>query len=186
MAQTGTSNRSMICWVVGLIGGVIAFLILKGALGMIWAFVLAVVVGLCLCFILSKSFSAAGDEAAAVPPTANKAAPMAQPAPAPTPETPVAEPEAPAVEPEVHVPAAPDDLKKLKGVGPKIEEKLHAAGITTFAQIAAWGPEEIAKMDDLLSFKGRIERDGWVEQAKTLSVGGLTEFAKRVEDGDVY
>lgn len=79
-----------------------------------------------------------------------------------------------------------DDLKQLKGVGPKLEQKLVEAGVTSFAQIAAWGPEDIAKMDDLLSFKGRITRDGWVEQAKTLAGGGETEFSKRVEDGDVY
>lgn len=62
--------------------------------------------------------------------------------------------------------AGADDLKKLTGVGPALEKKLHEAGVTSFAQIAAWGPEDIAEMDDKLSFKGRIERDGWVEQAK--------------------
>ncbi|SFK54213.1 endonuclease [Shimia haliotis] len=64
-----------------------------------------------------------------------------------------------------------DDLKLLKGVGPALEKKLHAAGVTTFAQIAAWGSQDIADMDDKLSFKGRIERDGWVEQAKKLASG---------------
>ena len=62
--------------------------------------------------------------------------------------------------------AGADDLKKLSGVGPALEKKLHENGVTSFAQIAAWGPEDIADMDDKLSFKGRIERDGWVEQAK--------------------
>ena len=79
-----------------------------------------------------------------------------------------------------------DDLKQLKGVGPALEKKLHAAGVTSFAQIAAWGSEDIAEMDDKLSFKGRIERDGWVEQAKTLAAGGETEFSKKVAKGDVY
>ncbi|MEM9426351.1 MAG: 50S ribosomal protein L21 [Pseudomonadota bacterium] len=65
--------------------------------------------------------------------------------------------------------AGADDLKKLSGVGPALEKKLHEAGVTSFAQIAAWGPEEIADMDEKLSFKGRIERDGWVEQATTLA-----------------
>ncbi|PSL21859.1 NADH-quinone oxidoreductase subunit E [Shimia abyssi] len=88
--------------------------------------------------------------------------------------------------PAVATPAAPDDLKQLKGVGPKLEEKLHAAGVTTFAQIAAWGADDIAEMDDKLSFKGRIERDGWVEQAKTLAAGKETEFSKRVAKGGVY
>jgi len=67
--------------------------------------------------------------------------------------------------------AGADDLKKLSGVGPALEKKLHEAGVTTFAQIAAWGAEDIAAMDEKLSFKGRIEREGWVEQAKTLAQG---------------
>ncbi|MEL6643479.1 MAG: 50S ribosomal protein L21 [Pseudomonadota bacterium] len=65
--------------------------------------------------------------------------------------------------------AGADDLKKLSGVGPALEKKLHGFGVTTFAQIAAWGPEEIAEFDEKLSFKGRIERDGWVDQAKALA-----------------
>ncbi len=62
--------------------------------------------------------------------------------------------------------AGADDLKQLSGVGPALEKKLHAAGVTTFAQIAAWTPEDVAAMDEQLSFKGRIEREGWIEQAK--------------------
>ncbi len=60
----------------------------------------------------------------------------------------------------------PDDLKKISGVGPKLESTLHQIGVFHFDQIAEWGPEEIAYMDDHLSFKGRIERDNWIEQAK--------------------
>ncbi|QDC09502.1 50S ribosomal protein L21 [Oceanicola sp. D3] len=62
-----------------------------------------------------------------------------------------------------------DDLKQLSGVGPALEKKLHEAGVTTFAQIAAWTADDIAAMDEKLSFKGRIEREGWVEQAKDLA-----------------
>lgn len=65
--------------------------------------------------------------------------------------------------------AAGDDLTRLSGVGPALEKKLHAAGVTSFAQIAAWGPEDVADFDEKLSFKGRIEREGWIEQAKTLA-----------------
>mmetsp|Transcript_18304 Transcript_18304/g.29220 ORF Transcript_18304/g.29220 Transcript_18304/m.29220 type:complete len:385 (-) Transcript_18304:30-1184(-) len=79
-----------------------------------------------------------------------------------------------------------DDLKQLKGVGPALEKKLHDNGVTTFAQIAAWNAEDIADMDDKLSFKGRIERDGWVDQAKRLAAGEETEFSKKVAKGDVY
>lgn len=62
-----------------------------------------------------------------------------------------------------------DDLKQLSGVGPALEKKLHANGVTTFAQIAAWTEADIADFDEKLSFKGRIEREGWVEQAKALA-----------------
>ena len=65
--------------------------------------------------------------------------------------------------------AGSDDLKLLSGVGPALEKKLHENGVTSFAQIAAWGEAEIAEFDEKLSFKGRIEREGWVEQAKALA-----------------
>ncbi|MGI1661170.1 NADH-quinone oxidoreductase subunit NuoE [Palleronia sp. KMU-117] len=74
---------------------------------------------------------------------------------------------------------APDDLKKLKGVGPALEKKLHAAGVTSFAQIAGWTEAEIAAFDETLNFKGRIAREGWVEQARILAAGGETEFSQR-------
>ncbi|QGX98543.1 50S ribosomal protein L21 [Roseovarius faecimaris] len=67
--------------------------------------------------------------------------------------------------------AAGDDLKQLSGVGPALEKKLHEAGVTTFAQIAAWNDDDVAAMDEKLSFKGRIEREGWIEQAKELAKG---------------
>lgn len=59
-----------------------------------------------------------------------------------------------------------DDLKKISGVGPKLEGLLNQNGVFHFDQIAAWNTAEIAYMDDQLSFKGRIERDGWIDQAK--------------------
>ncbi|MEO0922747.1 MAG: 30S ribosomal protein S2 [Pseudomonadota bacterium] len=65
----------------------------------------------------------------------------------------------------------PDDLKKISGVGPVLEQKLHALGITRFSQVAAFTPEDIAKVDDALSFKGRIERDNWLGQAAELAKG---------------
>ena len=64
--------------------------------------------------------------------------------------------------------AGADDLKVLSGVGPALEKKLHAEGITTFAQIAVWNDADVESFGEKLSFKGRIEREGWIEQAKTL------------------
>ncbi len=62
-----------------------------------------------------------------------------------------------------------DDLKKISGVGPVLEKKLNSLGITTFKQIAAFSKEDIAKVDEVLNFKGRIERDEWLKQAKELA-----------------
>ena len=59
----------------------------------------------------------------------------------------------------------PDDLKRISGVGPKLEGILHSNGVFHFDQIMAWGPSDVAYMDDQLSFKGRIDRDNWIEQA---------------------
>ncbi len=64
-----------------------------------------------------------------------------------------------------------DDLTQISGVGPVIVKKLHALGVTTFAQIAAWSKDDIADMDDKLNFKGRIDRDEWLKQAKELAKG---------------
>ncbi|MDX5464726.1 MAG: 50S ribosomal protein L21 [Alphaproteobacteria bacterium] len=66
---------------------------------------------------------------------------------------------------------AADDLKKISGVGPVLEKKLHALGITQYAQIAAFTADEIARVDEVLNFKGRIEREDWVSQAKALAAG---------------
>ena len=68
-------------------------------------------------------------------------------------------------------PAGADDLKKLSGVGPVLEKKLQAAGVTSFAQIAGWTDKDIEEFDEKLDFKGRIEREGWVDQAKKLAAG---------------
>ncbi|MEE4186857.1 MAG: 50S ribosomal protein L21 [Roseobacter sp.] len=76
-----------------------------------------------------------------------------------------------ATEAKAEAPVAADDLKKLSGVGPALEKKLIEGGVTSFAQIAAWTEEDVAAMDEKLSFKGRIEREGWIEQAKELSKG---------------
>ncbi len=67
--------------------------------------------------------------------------------------------------------ASADDLTKLSGVGPVLAQKLIDGGVTSFAQIAAWKKKDVEEFDEKLSFKGRIEREGWVDQAKTLAKG---------------
>ncbi|KIC42083.1 NADH dehydrogenase [Ruegeria sp. ANG-R] len=80
----------------------------------------------------------------------------------------------------------PDDLKMLKGVGPKLEETLNELGFYHYDQIAKWTPEQVAWVDARLKFKGRIERDGWIEQAAKLAAGEQTEFAKRAKEDGTY
>jgi small subunit ribosomal protein S2 len=63
---------------------------------------------------------------------------------------------------------APDDLTKLTGVGPQLEKKLNDAGIYHYWQLAAMKPEDMQKVDADLKLHGRIERDNWIPQARTL------------------
>lgn len=84
------------------------------------------------------------------------------------------------------VAGAPDDLKAIKGVGPKIEVQLHERGITTYAQVAALGGDDIEMLGEAIKGASTARLTQWVEQAKILAAGGETEFSKRVKDGDVY
>ncbi len=65
--------------------------------------------------------------------------------------------------------SAADKLTTINGIGPVIEGKLNDLGITTFAQVAAFTPEQVEEVNGKLSFKGRIEREEWIEQAKKLA-----------------
>ncbi|MEQ9259999.1 MAG: NADH:ubiquinone oxidoreductase [Roseovarius sp.] len=90
------------------------------------------------------------------------------------PAKPVSTPAPKAAEPRPEALSAPegkpDDLKKIKGIGPKLEALCHAKGIYHFHQIAAWDAAQVAWMDDNLEgFRGRVSRDGWVEQARRLA-----------------
>jgi NADH-quinone oxidoreductase subunit E len=71
-------------------------------------------------------------------------------------------------------PEEPDDLKLISGIGPKLEQVLNGLGVWTYGQIASWGREEIAWVDDYLSFKGRIGRDDWIGQAAKLAASKTT------------
>ena len=106
---------------------------------------------------------------------AKKAAPKK--AAAPKAETPAAEAAAPAAKPEVdsrgriaNLEGKPDNLKKISGVGPVLEKRLHEAGIYFFWQVAALKEEQITELEEEMSFPGRITRDEWIKQAE--------EFAK--------
>ncbi len=74
----------------------------------------------------------------------------------------------------------PDDLTKIKGVGKKLEKLCNDLGVWHYDQIAGWTEEEIAWVDENLEgFKGRVTRDGWVEQAKALARNETPAFVRR-------
>jgi NADH-quinone oxidoreductase subunit E len=80
---------------------------------------------------------------------------------------------------------AKDKLQRIRGIGPVNEGKLNGLGIFHFDQIGAWTREEIRWVGTYLAFPGRIDREDWVGQAKTLASGADTDFSKRVDKGHV-
>ncbi|SIO15429.1 Predicted 5' DNA nuclease, flap endonuclease-1-like, helix-3-turn-helix (H3TH) domain [Parasphingorhabdus marina DSM 22363] len=146
-------------------------------------------------------------EVAEEPKAAPVAAPEPAPAPAPSPKPapaartkPVAAAATPTPKPRVRKPAKPtppppppggkpnipqasgdpDNLRLIKGVGPKLNTLLNNLGITRFDQIAAWKEAEIAEVDQYLeSFSGRITRDAWIDQAKYLAKDDIAGFEKK-------
>lgn len=81
--------------------------------------------------------------------------------------------------------AGADDLKKIEGIGPKLEETLNGWGIWHYDQIAKWGPEEVAYADqNVPRFKGRCTRDKWVAQARIIVEDGMEAFLERAKTND--
>lgn len=74
----------------------------------------------------------------------------------------------PEAEPSAAV-SAPDDLTRIKGIGRVMERRLHELGITTFRQLAELSPGDVQRINKTLDFSGRVEREHWVEQARSLS-----------------
>lgn len=143
-------------------------------LGLIGAVFVAIIVAGVASLALALGWRPARNDRVAAPVAAT---PAAAPAPAATSATPAASAAASGAGTKPATLAAarggqPDDLRQLSGVGPKMEQTLHAMGIFHFDQIASWGPQELAWMDaNLQGLKGRASRDGWVAQAKALAAG---------------
>lgn len=208
MSNQTQSSALLVAIIAGVVGVVAFFaLLVIGELAVLGALVLAVLLAILVAIFLLIAFrnpNEAGPVTAPKPAAepalkAASAAPAAKPAPAPKPKA------APKPAPEPAPAAAPadggtrptaldgprggkaDDLKKIKGVGPKLEKTCNSLGFYHFDQIAAWTATEVAWVDENLEgFKGRVTRDDWVAQAKLLAEGGETAFSKKVDKGDVY
>jgi large subunit ribosomal protein L21 len=73
--------------------------------------------------------------------------------------------------PKAAATASGDDISLIGGIGPKILKALTEMGITTFAQIAAWTPADVERIEADIKQKGRVAREEWIEQAKELMAG---------------
>jgi predicted flap endonuclease-1-like 5' DNA nuclease len=78
-----------------------------------------------------------------------------------------------------------DDLKLIKGIGPKNQGICNDLGIYHLAQIADWTADEATWVGHHIAFPGRIEREHWVDQAKLLAAGGETEHSAGVKAGTI-
>ena len=196
----GTISCAMGCWLVALLGGVLAAALLMALGG--WGFMQGVfagavvfaVAGALLSVILCRPLPGVGDvtagaqaDAANDSVTETEAAPAVAAAPATSP-----------VKPSKALPGqqdlaarkgtwtyqadgggadaadkrGADDRTQIKGVGPKLAGLLNSNGIERFEQIASWGADDVKWADEnLKGFKGRASRDNWVEQAKALAKG---------------
>ena len=170
--QTGRLSCTLWCFALGALAGALAtiMLVLFGGFGWNGAVFTGALLALGLGLFLKVVFCRPLPTMAEI-----RAMNAAAHAPAPAPR-PVAQAPAAASKP-VFMTAAragrPDDLKIIKGVGPKLEEMLHGMGVFHFDQIAAWTAAEVAWVDDNLEgFKGRVSRDEWVAQARILAAGG--------------
>ncbi len=78
-----------------------------------------------------------------------------------------------------------DDLKAIEGIGPALEKLVNDMGFFHFDQIAGWTEADVALVDaEMKTFKGRIIRDKWVEQAKIIVKDGLDAFRERAKTND--
>ena len=79
---------------------------------------------------------------------------------------------------------APDDLRMVAGIGPRVESTLNSLGIYHFDQIAGWTPANIDWLERYLAFKGRIGREDWVAQARALATGDDARGKRRYLEGE--
>ncbi|MEM6275783.1 MAG: hypothetical protein AAF714_02455 [Pseudomonadota bacterium] len=213
--DTGGMNCTFSSFIMAGLIGVLGTVVMRFFAELSWegaifvGVLLIAVLGVLFNWIFCRELPAIGDIEAPGASAPKAAAPAAEapaaPAAAPAAAAPAAAPAASAPEPapasealatsEGTRPEAlsaardgkADNLKEIKGIGPKLEKLCNSLGFYHFDQIAGWTADEVAWVDqNLEGFKGRVTRDEWVSQAKILAEGGETEFSKKVEDGKVY
>ena len=182
--DAGPGTNLFFCWLPAIAAGIIVYGLIAVMGPGPWtnaAFfgggAFAVVVGVLLTVLFIDDVEPPASAQVAAKPVPVQVKVAAAPAPAAAAAAPAATAAAGSEESKPTMLAAPraegaDDLKKISGVGPKLEEELNAAGVYHFDQIASWTDAQVAWADEnLIKFKGRISRDDWVGKAKTLMKG---------------
>ncbi len=77
-----------------------------------------------------------------------------------------------------------DDLTKISGVGEELQKRLYKFGVMQYEQIANFSDEDLTKIDEILNFKGRIERENWVGQARDLMAESTVDEVPAEEEGE--
>jgi predicted flap endonuclease-1-like 5' DNA nuclease len=176
--DTGMLNTcNAVCWILAFAAGlfIASVCVYWAGLHGLVSTVIGLVVLLGAGYLFPQVFCTGRDAVPAEPVAPTPAATSAAPV---VPEA-VAEPEPAAVsedsarKPKLYgaAPDSIDDLKVISGVGPALEKKLNDLGVYRYDQIASWKKADIEWVDGQLKFRGRIERDDWVKQAKKLAKG---------------
>lgn len=142
--------------------------IIETALFVLVAFLIGAILG----YIIRCMFFRPTKAVIATAATANATAPTPAPKPASTAKATVtAEPDGKPVPLSGPRDGKKDDLKRIKGIGPKIEGTLNGLGVYHFDQVAGWSSKTVGWVNGFLTFKGRIQREKWISQAKLLVKG---------------
>ena len=177
--DTGMLNTcNAVCWILAFAAGLFVASVcvywagLHGLVSAVLGLVALLGAGYLFPQVFCTGREAVPAESAAPMPAATSAAPVvAEPEPAAESRDP--ESRDSAREPKLYG-AAPDnidDLKVISGVGPALEKKLNELGVYRYEQVASWTKADIEWVDERLKFRGRIERDDWVKQARKLAKG---------------
>jgi predicted flap endonuclease-1-like 5' DNA nuclease len=81
--------------------------------------------------------------------------------------------------------STPDDLKRIKGIGPEIERKLNALDVVRYQDIVSWRAADVDRVGKAIGAEGRLTHENWIEQAAILAAGGETTFSRRVDRKEV-
>jgi predicted flap endonuclease-1-like 5' DNA nuclease len=174
-------------WVIAAAAGLVA----AGVAVVIGGFSLvqAGFVGVLLALVVIVAFGLAGPDRSVKVAAPVMAAPVAAPVMAAPAPVMAAAPEAAAKPAGLSGPRGgkADDLKIIKGIGPKLEVLCHSLGFYHFDQVANWTAGELAWVDDNLEgFKGRVTRDRWQPQAKAIVSLGPDEFLRQLDAGKEF